>query len=110
MGLFGFGRKKYEKNVERDNEFLKDYSVKVNGLLVYVDDNLKIKNELNKLREDFQYTVASPEGKAKGVEKKIKQEFNKLTETLQQPSWDEGEVSILIKNLRRYVVEISSMQ
>ena len=25
MGLFGFGKKKYEKNVTRDNEFLKEY-------------------------------------------------------------------------------------
>ena len=110
MGLFGFGRKKYEKNVERDNEFLKDYAVKVNGLLVYAEDNDKIKKELIKLKEDFQYTVASPEGKAKGVEKKITQDFKKLTETLQQPSWAEDEVSLLIKGLRRYVVEISSLQ
>ena len=110
MGLFGFGRKKYEKNVERDNEFLKDYSVKVNGLLVYVDDNAKIVKELNQLKEDFQYTVASPYAKAKGVEKKITEEFKKLTETLQQPNWAEDEVSLLIKNLRRYVVEVASMQ
>jgi len=110
MGLFGFGRKKYEKNVERDNEFLKDYSVKTNGLLIYVEDNDKIKKELIKLKEEFQYTVASAEGKAKGVEKKIEQEFKKLTEVLQQVSWDEAEVSLLIKSLRRYVVEISSMK
>lgn len=110
MGLFGFGRKKYEKNVERDNEFLKDYAVKVNGLIVYVEDNDKIKKELVKLKDEFQYTVASHSGKAKGVEKKIEQEFKKLTETLQQPSWTEDEVSLLIKGLRRYVVEVSSLQ
>jgi hypothetical protein len=110
MGLFGFGRKKYEKNVERDNEFLKDYSVKVNGLIFYVEDNEKIKKELVKLKDEFYYTVASPQGKAKGVEKKIEDEFKKLTEMLQQPSWAEDEVSLLIKNLRRYVVEVSSLQ
>lgn len=110
MGLFGFGRKKYEKNVERDNEFLKDYAVKVNGLIVYAEDNDKIKKELVKLKDEFQYTVASPSGKAKGVEKKIEQDFKKLTEILQQPSWAEDEVSLLIKSLRRYVVEVSSLQ
>ena len=110
MGLFGFGRKKYVKNVERDNEFLKDYSVKVNGLKVYAEDNAKITKDLVKLQEEFQYAVASPEGKAKGVEKKIEQEFKKLTEVLQQPSWAEDEVSLLIKNLRRLIVEVSSMQ
>ena len=110
MGLFGFGRKKYEKNVERDNEFLKDYAVKVNGLLVYVEDNEKITKELRKLKDEFQYTVASPDAKAKGVEKNIEQEFKKLTEALQQPSWAEDEVSLLIKGLRRLVVEVSSMQ
>jgi hypothetical protein len=110
MGLFGFGRKKYVKNVDRDNEFLKDYSVKVNGLKVYVEDNAKITKELVKLQEDFEYAVASPEGRAKGVEKKIEHEFKKLVEVLQQPSWAEDEVSILIKNLRRFIVEISSMQ
>lgn len=110
MGLFGFGRKKFVKNVERDNEFLKDYATKVNGLKVYAEDNAKIAKELDKLQEDFQYAMPSPTGKAKGVEKNIEEDFKKLTEALQQPSWAEEEVSLLIKGLRRYIVEISSMQ
>ena len=109
MGLFGFGRKKYAKNVSRDNEFLKEYAVKVNGLLVYVEENEKITKELTQLKEDFQYTVASPEAKARGAEKKIEQEFKKLTQALQQPNWSEEEVSFMIKGLRRYIVEIASM-
>ena len=109
MGLFGFGRKKYVKNIDRDNEFLKEYAVKVNGLMVYIEDNEKIKKELTQLKEDFQYSVASPQAKAKGVEKNIEEEFKKLTDLLSQDSWEEKEVSLLIKNLRRYVVEIASM-
>ena len=109
MGLFGFGRKKYAKNVGRDNEFLKSYSVKVHGLLVYVEDNEKIKNELMKLKDEFYYTVASPKSNAKDVEKSIEQEFIKLTEALQQPNWVEEEVSLLIKGLRRLIAEVASM-
>ena len=109
MGLFGFGKKKYAKNVSRDNEFLKEYAVKVNGLLVYVEENEKLTKELLQLKEDFQYTVASPEARARGVEKKIQHEFKKLTEALQQPTIAEDEASLLIKGLRRYIVEIASM-
>jgi hypothetical protein len=43
------------------------------------------------------------------VEKKIEQDFKKLTEALQQPSWSEEEISFMIKGLRRYIVEIASM-
>ena len=61
--MFGF-RKKYEKNVERDNEFLKEYSGKVNGLILFAEENEKVKTELKALQDDFQYCVASPDPKA----------------------------------------------
>ena len=34
MGLFGFGKKKYAKNVGRDNEFLKDTAKVVHALTI----------------------------------------------------------------------------
>ena len=108
MGLFGFGKKKYEKNVTRDNEFLKDYAIKTNALLMYVEENEKIKKELNALKDDFQYTVATPEHDAKGLEKKIRKDFDALTATLQQSDWEENDVLNLIRGIRRYIVEISS--
>ena len=56
MGLF---KKKYAKNISRDNEFLKHYAVKTNGLLLYAENNAAVTAELNNLKSDFQYTVAS---------------------------------------------------
>jgi acetyl-CoA C-acetyltransferase len=45
MGLFG--KKKFNKNVTRDNIFLKDYAIKCNGLVFYVENNEAVKKELN---------------------------------------------------------------
>ena len=57
MGLFG--KKKYAKNVSRDNEFLKNYAIKCNGLLMYVEDKENVKTELEKLKDEFQFAVAT---------------------------------------------------
>lgn len=110
MGLFGFGKKKYDKNISRDNEFLKDYAIKVNGLIIFIDDNDKVKAELNQLKDDFQYAVGSTDPKAKAIEKNIKRDFDELAAKLQQPTWDEAEVLMLVKVLRRSIVEISALR
>lgn len=110
MGLFGFGKKKYVKNVTRDNEFLKEYAIKCNGLGLYVEENEKIKKELNMLKDDFQYTVATNDSAAKKLEKNIKADFEALTAALQQPEIDEAQALLLIRGLRRYIVEINSMR
>ncbi len=106
----GFFKKKFSKNVSRDNEFLKDYAIKVNGLLIYAEGNEKITAELRSMMDDFQYTVASSKPEAKRIEKNIKKDFDTLTATLQQSEWAEGDVSLLIKGIRRYLVEIGSLR
>ncbi len=108
MGLFT--SKKYGKNVVRDNEFLKDYAIKCNRLLMYVEDNEKLIKEINLLKDDFQYTVPSPSADAKKREKSIEKEFNTLVQALQQPEIDEAQVLLMIRNLRGNVVEIASMR
>ena len=75
MGLFG--KKKYDKNITRDNEFLKEYAIKCNGLMFYVENNENVKKELALLKDDFQYTVGTTDTDAKKVEKKIKADFQK---------------------------------
>lgn len=105
MGLF---KKRYAKNVIRDNEFLKNYAIKVHGLLLYTEENETVTGALKALMDDFQYTVASADSDAKGIEKKIKKEFDALTATLQQDGWDEAAVLAYVKNIRRFIVEISS--
>lgn len=107
MGLF---KKKYEKNVSRDNEFLKDYATKVNGLQIFVDNNQKVYDELEALKNDFQYTVASSSSEAKSLEKKISKDFAALTAALQQPEIAEAEVLLMIKGIRRTIIEISSIR
>lgn len=105
MGLF---KKRYAKNVIRDNEFLKSYAIKVHGLLLYTEENEKVTDALKAMMDDFQYTVATADSDAKGIEKKIKKEFDALTAALQQDGWNEAEVLAYVKNIRRFIVEISS--
>ena len=52
MGLF---KKAFQKNATRDNQFFKNYAVKINALLRYTEDNEKVTTELKKLQDDFQY-------------------------------------------------------
>ena len=108
MGLFG--KKKYDKNVTRDNEFLKDYAVKCNGLSFYVENNENVKKELNLLKDDVQYAVASTSTDAKKIEKKIKADFQTLTALLEQPDFDETQALVLVRGLRRSIVEITSLR
>ena len=110
MGLFGFGKKKYVENVTRDNEFLKEYAIKCNGLALYIEDKENVKKELDMLKDDFQYTVATNDTAAKKLEKNIKSDFEALTALLQQPEFDETQAIMLIRGLRRYIVEINSMR
>ncbi len=106
----GFFKKTFSKNVTRDNEFLKNYATRCNGLLLYAQENEKVKSELTQLKDDFQYTVATDAKKAKDMEKKIKADFDALTALFQQPDWDEIQALMLIRGIRRYIVEISSMR
>ena len=107
MGLF---KKKYQKNVSRDNEFLKNYAIKTNGLLILAEDNATVTAELNKLKDDFQYAVATSDKDAKDIEKKIATDFEQLATTLEQPQWEEEQVLLTIKALRRSIVNITSMR
>ena len=107
MGLF---KRRYSKNVVRDNEFLKNYAIKVHGLLLYTEGNEKVTSALKAMMDDLQYTVASADSDAKGMEKKIKKEFAALTAALQQDGWNEEDVLAHIKNIRRFIVEINSMR
>lgn len=106
----GFFKKRFEKNVSRDNEFLKSYAVKVNGLLFYTGDNEKVSEELCALMNDFQYTMASSKPEAKKVEKSIESEFDVLSKKFQQPDWADDEVILSIRNIRRYIIEIGSLR
>lgn len=106
----GFFKKRFSKNVTRDNEFLKNCAIKCNGLAFYLENNEKVLKELNLLKDDFQYTVATDDAHAKKLEKSIKTDFEALTALLQQTEWDENQALMLIRGMRRSIVEISSMR
>lgn len=106
MGLFG--KKKYEKNMTRDNQFLKTYAIKVNGLLNFVQDNEKVTKELEALKKDFQYSIGTSAKENKKLEKKIDKDYGALSDMLVQSSWDEQEVLRMIRIIRQTIVEITS--
>ena len=106
MGLFG--KKKYEKNMTRDNQFLKNYAIKVNGLINFAQDNEKVVKELEALKQDFQYSVGTSAKENKKLEKKIDQDYHTLSDMFVQSAWDEQEVLRLIRIIRQTIVEITS--
>lgn len=108
MGLFG--KKKYAKNVTRDNNFLKDFAIKLNGLMRYTEENEKVTQALRKLQEDFQYTIATQVKDAKKTEARINELYEALKALLQQPEWDEQAVLMAIKNLGLEIDEINAMR
>lgn len=108
MGLFG--KKKYGKNVTRDNTFLKDFAIKLGGLMRYTEENEKISLALRKLQEDFQFTVATQVKDAKKTEARINAMYDALKAQLQQPEWDEAAVLLAIKNIGLEIDEINAMR
>ena len=106
----GFFKRKNEKNVTRDNQFLKNYAVRSESLLIYVEENEVITKEIRLMIEDFQYTVPSFQDKARDLEKKIKKEFDRLTGMLEQPDCDENEIIMSVRLIRRTVADISSLR
>lgn len=106
----GFFKRKYSKNVTRDNQFFKTYAIKMNALLRYVEDNEKVTDAIERLQNDLQYTVASADAHAKKREKNIKKYYEELKAMLQQPGWNEQQVLLLVKNIGAEVDEINSMR
>ena len=107
MGLF---KKRFQKNVTRDNQFFKNHAVRINALLRYTEENEKVTAALTKLQQDFQYTVASPDKKAKKSEHKIEKMYGELKNILQQPTWDEQQVLLIIKNMGAEIDEINALR
>lgn len=105
MGLFS-SKKKYVKNVTRDNEFLKNYAVKVNALMIYAEDNDKITAQLEELQNEFQYTVATADTDAKKFEKQIDNQYKTLYAVMSQPGWDEDEVIGMIRQMRATIITL----
>ena len=107
MGLF---KRKYEKNVMRGDTFLKNYAIRINGLMRFTAENEKVSAELQKLQHDFRFTVATQAREAKKIEYRIEEKFETLRNTLQQPEWDENAVILMIRNIGLEIDEINALR
>ena len=108
MGLFG--KKKYSKNIARDNTFLKDYAIKINGLLRFTEENEKVTAALKKLQEDFQYTIPTQDTDAKKVERSINKKYEELRAVITSPEWDEQAVLMMIRVIGLEIDDINAMR
>ena len=107
MGLF---KKKYEKNVGQGDTFLKSYAIRINGLMRFAEGNAKVTDELQKLQHDFRFTVATPAKEGKKIEKRIEEKYEALKDTIQQTSWDEQAVILLIRSIGLEIDELNALR
>ena len=106
MGLFG--KKKYVQNFTNDNNFLKSYAIKINGLIRYVENNERVTKALEKLRDDFQFTIGTAAKSAKKNEARIDRLYDKLKNAFQTTQIDEEAVMLLIRNIGMELDEINA--
>ena len=105
-----FGKKKYAKNFTRDDEFMKSYAIKINGLTRYAEGNDRLTEALVKLKEDFQYTIGSAAKPAKKNEANIDKMYNSLKEAFQKPELDEAGILLIIRNMGMEIDEINAQK
>ena len=109
--MFGFGKKKYAKAFEKDNDFLKNFAVKISALLRYTEDNEKVTEKINKLKEDFVFTIAPPQNReVKKHQEEIERKYADLKSVLEQDEWDEKDVLKRISSIGAELDEINAIR
>lgn len=107
MGLFN-RKGKMVANIERSNAFLKDFAIKIHGLMEFVREDEDLKKELNVLKDKFQFTNPSPRKEAKVNEKNIMKLYASLKELLKQDAYDSVQVVRLIREIGLEIDEINA--
>jgi len=106
-----FGKKKYAKNFAKGNDFLKSYATRIGSLMRYVEDNEAVAEKLNKLKEDFVFTISPPENReVKKHEEAIDRKFAELKNLLEQEEWDEKDVLRRINSIGAELDEINAIR
>jgi len=108
MGWFSRKKEYKVKNMERDDAFLKDTAMLVNGLMRYTEDNERVTKALKKLKDDFEFTVGSGLKSAEKNEKEINKLMASLKELLKQSAWDEDEAIRIIRDIGMEIDEINA--
>ena len=109
--MFGFGKKKYAKKFAKGNDFLKSHATKIGALMRYTEENELVTEKLNKLKEDFVFTISPAENReVRKHENAIERKYKELKEILEMGEWDEKDVLRRINSLGGELDEINSIR
>lgn len=104
MGLFGIGKKKYQKNVTKDKEAMSDNVQRINRLLIFAEGNEEVTAALHKLQDDLHYTSVTANTSAKGSRKALDSMIEELDALMSQLNWDAGTVLHQIKLIQAEII------
>lgn len=104
MGLFGIGKKKYQKNVTKDKEALADDVLRVNRLLIFAEGNETVTAALHKLQDDLHYTSGTGNTDARKSRKELDRLLQELDDTISKPTWDQENVLYQIKLIEAEII------
>lgn len=104
MGLFGIGKKNYQKNVTKDKEAMSDNVLRVNRLLIFAEGNEEVTAALHKLQDDLHYTSVTGNKSAKGSRKALDSLIEELDALMSQPNWDTNAALHQIKLIQAEII------
>lgn len=104
MGLFGIGKKKFQKNVTKDKEALADNVLMTNRLLILAEGNDTVTAALHKLQDDLHYTSVTGDTSAKRPRKNIDHQIKELDDIMSKPGWSEEDVLQRIKLIQAEII------
>lgn len=104
MGLFGFGKKKFQKNVTKDKEAMTDNVVRINRLLIFAEGNEEVTAALHRLQDDLHYSSVTGNKSAKGSRKALDSLIEELDALMSQPNWDASTALHQIKLIQAEIV------
>ena len=103
--------KKYKDKVEDTHKFLESHAIRLNAMLVYVEENETVSKKMIELREKFSFAVAPEDSKElKPYKEAIEQYFVELKEKLSPGDWDEKEVITILNNRQNALGEYTAVR
>lgn len=104
-------KKKNKEIFEDGNKFLKRYAGQINSLIDYVDQNEKVSDALDRLKEAYVFAVAPKvmNKEVKQYRENIEKMFNELREVLRSREWDENDVLFRIADLKSELGMLTSV-
>lgn len=104
MGLFGIGKKKYQKNVTKDKEALADDVLRVNRLLIFAAGDETVTAALHRLQDDLHYTSVTADKHAGKSRKALDRLLRELDDMLSKSNWNQDDVLHQIKLVQAEII------